>query len=667
MKLQQRLTLLTSLVLISSLAIIMSLTLYLARQSLDRSIHETLLAISQGSAKQVDQDIQLIVAQLTDIGEQPALQAGQDSSAITAVLRREQQRLGTLDNISYILPDGSATRSNGTKSDVKNRSYFTKALQSKQPVISDVLISGSTGKASVIVAVPLVKNGQVHAILGGTLPLQNMLSMINEIRYKQTGHAFLADDSGMLLNHPQQAELAGQLNLVKPGETSLDPRLTKAFQAAAEQGTPLTAAYTFLDGITYEAVFTPITLPGNQRWVLVLTIAEQEIFQPIRQLLWLTCGLVLLCLLLGVAASFRVGKHLSRPLQALQEQAQAIAAGDLRQQLKPSPRQDEIGQLTNSIAAMAEQLGNMLRQIEQQTMKLSAASNELNHSNNDSAAASTHLADIVSALAADTDTQAGAINAIQQQMTEITQHMQASVTTGTAMQDTAQQTVTAATAGQSAVQLAKEQMGNVQHTIAHSTSVIHELEQQSQTIGTIIDTIHSLANQTNLLALNAAIEAARAGAQGRSFAVVADEVRKLAEQSQTATQEIAAVITAMQAKSHQAVTAIQTGQTEVATGVSFVDDAAAVFQRIFDCAQTSGTHANRLHEQLQQIRQQLAALQQEMGTVQQVSQQTNAHAQSIAGTAEEQAASLEQTAAVSDTLSQLAASLQTLSQKFRLP
>ncbi|MEL6876471.1 MAG: methyl-accepting chemotaxis protein [Pseudomonadota bacterium] len=65
------------------------------------------------------------------------------------------------------------------------------------------------------------------------------------------------------------------------------------------------------------------------------------------------------------------------------------------------------------------------------------------------------------------------------------------------------------------------------------------LEEQSKSIGSILNLIGEIAEQTNVLALNATIEAARAGDAGLGFAVVAREVKSLADQTATATKEVA--------------------------------------------------------------------------------------------------------------------------------
>ncbi len=103
---------------------------------------------------------------------------------------------------------------------------------------------------------------------------------------------------------------------------------------------------------------------------------------------------------------------------------------------------------------------------------------------------------------------------------------------------------------------------------------IQNLVDQSQKIGTIVQTIEEIAAQTNLLALNAAIEAARAGEAGKGFAVVADEVRSLASRTGSSTQEIIKMVSQIQGDANNAnqsmITSLETMNSlaDRATGVS---------------------------------------------------------------------------------------------------
>ena len=107
---------------------------------------------------------------------------------------------------------------------------------------------------------------------------------------------------------------------------------------------------------------------------------------------------------------------------------------------------------------------------------------------------------------------------------------------------------------------------------AHATgATLRGLAESANQIGDVVRLITDIARQTNLLALNATIEAARAGDAGKGFAVVASEVKTLASQTVRATEKISAQISAIQAASGDAVSAVQ----EVANAIQRVSGVAS--------------------------------------------------------------------------------------------
>ncbi|GAB4373740.1 MAG: methyl-accepting chemotaxis protein [Kiloniellaceae bacterium] len=84
---------------------------------------------------------------------------------------------------------------------------------------------------------------------------------------------------------------------------------------------------------------------------------------------------------------------------------------------------------------------------------------------------------------------------------------------------------------------------------------MRELVETSEQIGQVLGLISDIAGKTNMLALNATIEAARAGEAGKGFAVVASEVKALANQTASATDQIAHQVQSIQETTQRSFTA----------------------------------------------------------------------------------------------------------------
>ena len=144
----------------------------------------------------------------------------------------------------------------------------------------------------------------------------------------------------------------------------------------------------------------------------------------------------------------------------------------------------------------------------------------------------------------------------------------------------ANQASLAANQGAAVVQKAMNGMEQLAGRVRTSASTISGLGESSAGITSIVAVISEIAGQTRLLAMNATIEAAHAGAYGQGFTVVANEVRELAKRISDATVEIDRMVGAIKVSTNEVVTSMQEGSQEADKAVKLAAESGQALRQI---------------------------------------------------------------------------------------
>jgi methyl-accepting chemotaxis protein len=535
--------------------------------------------------------------------------------------------------------------------DMSDRDYFKDVSVNKKSIISDVLISKTTGKPAVVIAIPIFSpQGEFKGMLGGTLDLSPIEEMRKKITIGETGYAFITDTRGQILAHPDT-------KMVEERKNVSDMEVVKK----AITGESGAQEYEY-DGAQ---VFGSYTNVPSTKWAVVVRQTHDDALSAVTKtqikMLAIAVAILVSSIIIGVILS----KSMIKPLLILKEAAKELAQGNLAHEFKVNTR-DEIGELSESFIDMRESLKTLVREITSASDNVTVSTKDVLDASKQAEIVASQIAEATSQLALGSDEQAksvestfGLVNKIVQSIDEIAANTSRSFESSSK----AEQLV------RNGVQIVKTQdtkMAESTSAVGEVSEVIFTLNNKTVQVGQIIEVIEGIAEQTNLLALNAAIEAARAGEQGKGFAVVADEVRKLAEESQDSIGKIQTIIKDIQGTTNIAVDTATNATEAINAQNEAVQNTSKIFNNILEVVDVITREIQEISNFTVGVKDAGEHIQQDMERILAVSEETAASTEEVTASTEEQTTYSENIVREVETLNTLAEQLKTYTKKFRL-